>query len=199
MIVKIAHELWEFGVLVAAAGPSLKLTISAEAQLISFRKNIADLHRQMDQWRKLPLAQPMMASARPMSASFTTNDISSRQGCRWHHRSGCAGSPCYRGSNPVSTQKFTSFVELQIGEGPIPEAEGKTGGVVDSSQAYCGTTAKSPGLRAMQARHRCCCVAARWPLNRRSCWQWSVNEYTPKAVVVCRQCLERSVMLDYRL
>jgi N-carbamoyl-L-amino-acid hydrolase len=34
----------------------------------------------------------------------------------------------------VSTQKFTSFVELQIGEGPIPEAEGKTVGVVDSDQ-----------------------------------------------------------------
>jgi hypothetical protein len=45
MIVKIARELWEFTVFVAAAGPSVKSTISAAAELISFRKNIADLHR----------------------------------------------------------------------------------------------------------------------------------------------------------
>jgi hypothetical protein len=49
MFGKIAQELWEFAVLVVAAGPSLNLTISAEAELISFRTNIADLHRQMDQ------------------------------------------------------------------------------------------------------------------------------------------------------
>jgi hypothetical protein len=49
MFGKIAQELWEFGVLVVAAGPSLNLTISAEAELISFRRNIADRHSQMDQ------------------------------------------------------------------------------------------------------------------------------------------------------
>jgi hypothetical protein len=38
MFGKIAQELWEFGVLVAAAGPSLNLTISAEAEPISFRE-----------------------------------------------------------------------------------------------------------------------------------------------------------------
>jgi hypothetical protein len=47
--VREKQELWEFGVLVAAAGPSLNLTISAEAELISFRRNIAEQHRQMDQ------------------------------------------------------------------------------------------------------------------------------------------------------
>jgi len=35
----------------------------------------------------------------------------------------------YRGASPVGTQKFTSFVELHIEQGPILEAEGKTIGV----------------------------------------------------------------------
>jgi beta-ureidopropionase / N-carbamoyl-L-amino-acid hydrolase len=40
----------------------------------------------------------------------------------------------YRGDSAVGAQKFSSFIELHIEQGPILEAEGKTIGVVDSGQ-----------------------------------------------------------------
>src|SRR4029077_7386786 len=40
----------------------------------------------------------------------------------------------YRGDRAVGAQKFSSFIELHIEQGPILEAEGKTIGVVDSGQ-----------------------------------------------------------------
>ena len=52
------------------------------------------------------------------------------------------------GGDPVSTQKFTSFVELQIEEGPIPQAEGKTVGVVDSGQGVLWYDSKITGFES---------------------------------------------------
>jgi N-carbamoyl-L-amino-acid hydrolase len=54
----------------------------------------------------------------------------------------------YRGKSPVGTQKFTSFVELHIEQGPILEAEGKTIGVVDSGQGVLWYDGKVTGFES---------------------------------------------------
>ncbi|HEY8333476.1 MAG TPA: Zn-dependent hydrolase [Tardiphaga sp.] len=75
----------------------------------------------------------MMASAAYVG-DFTTDDILSRQDIEGITVGEALDSIGYRGDVPVGTQKFTSFVELHIEQGPILEAEGKTIGVVDSGQ-----------------------------------------------------------------
>ena len=40
------------------------------------------------------------------------------------------------------------------------------------ARACCGTTARSPVLKAMPARRRCRCAATRWRPCRKSCWRW---------------------------
>jgi N-carbamoyl-L-amino-acid hydrolase len=75
----------------------------------------------------------MMASAAYVG-DFTTDDILSRKDIDGVSVGEALDSIGYRGDVPVGTQKFTSFVELHIEQGPILEAEGKTIGVVDSGQ-----------------------------------------------------------------
>ena len=54
----------------------------------------------------------------------------------------------YRGDAPVGTQKFTSFVELHIEQGPLLEAEAKTIGVVDSGQGVLWYDGKITGFES---------------------------------------------------
>src|SRR3979490_1987964 len=75
----------------------------------------------------------MMASPAYWGDS-TTDDILSRKDAEGVTVPEALDSIGYRGERPVGTQKFASFVELHIGQGPILEAEGKTIGVVDSGQ-----------------------------------------------------------------
>src|SRR5258707_4672597 len=78
-------------------------------------------------------APAMMASAAYVG-DFTTDDIQSRKDAEGITVAEALDSIGYRGASPVGTQKFTSFVELHIEQGPILEAESKTIGVVDSGQ-----------------------------------------------------------------
>src|SRR5258706_11535782 len=78
-------------------------------------------------------APAMMASAAYVG-DFTTDDILSRRDIDCVSVGEALDSIGYRGDTPVGTQKFSSFVELHIEQGPILEAEGKTIGVVDSGQ-----------------------------------------------------------------
>ncbi|MDB5567075.1 MAG: Zn-dependent hydrolase [Tardiphaga sp.] len=78
-------------------------------------------------------APAMMASAAYVG-DFTTDDILSRKDIQGVTVGEALDSIGYRGASPVGTQKFTSFVELHIEQGPILEAECKTIGVVDSGQ-----------------------------------------------------------------
>jgi N-carbamoyl-L-amino-acid hydrolase len=78
-------------------------------------------------------APAMMASAAYVG-DFTTDDILSRRDSEGVTVGQALDSIGYRGTTAVGTQKFTSFVELHIEQGPILEAEGKTIGVVDSGQ-----------------------------------------------------------------
>ena len=76
-------------------------------------------------------APAMMASAAYVG-DFTTDDILSRKDAEGVTVAEALDSIGYRGAHPVGTQKFTSFVELHIEQGPILEAENKIIGVVDS-------------------------------------------------------------------
>ncbi len=78
-------------------------------------------------------APAMMASAAYVG-DFTTDDILSRKDADGVTVAEALDSIGYRGESPVGRQKFSSFVELHIEQGPILEAEGKTIGVVDSGQ-----------------------------------------------------------------
>src|ERR1700729_1470789 len=78
-------------------------------------------------------APAMMASAAYVG-DFTTDNILSRKDAEGVTVAQALDGIGYRGESPVGTQKFGSFVELHIEQGPILEAEGKTIGVVDSGQ-----------------------------------------------------------------
>lgn len=78
-------------------------------------------------------APAMMASA-AYAGHFTTEDILSRKDADGVTVAEALDSIGYRGDSPVGTQKFSSFVELHIEQGPILEAESKTIGVVNSGQ-----------------------------------------------------------------
>jgi N-carbamoyl-L-amino-acid hydrolase len=54
----------------------------------------------------------------------------------------------YRGATAVGTQKFSSFVELHIEQGPILEAENKTIGGVDSGQGVLWYDGKITGFES---------------------------------------------------
>src|ERR1700693_4127090 len=79
-------------------------------------------------------APAMMASAAYVG-DFTTDNILSRKDADSVTVGEALDSIGYRGKAPVGTQKFTSFVELHIEQGPILEAEHKTIGVGDSGQS----------------------------------------------------------------
>src|SRR4029079_2215540 len=78
-------------------------------------------------------AHAVLASAAYVG-DFTTDDILSRKDIDGMTVGQALDSIGYRGDSPVGRQKFTSFVELHIEQGPILEAENKTIGVVDSGQ-----------------------------------------------------------------
>src|SRR5450432_2824223 len=78
-------------------------------------------------------APAMMASAAYVG-DFTTDDILSRRDIDGVTVGEALDGIGYRGDSPVGRQKFSSFVELHIEQGPILEAENKTIGVVDSGQ-----------------------------------------------------------------
>src|SRR6201992_2914401 len=92
-------------------------------------------------------APAMMASAAYVG-DFTTDDILSRTDAEGVPVAEALDSIGYRGDRPVGTQKFTSFVELHIEQGPILEAEGKTIGCVDSGQGGLWYVGKIAGFES---------------------------------------------------
>src|SRR5207247_4870314 len=79
---------------------------------------------------------------------FTTDDILSRKDADGVTVGEALDGIGYRGATPVGTQKFSSFVELHIEQGPILEAEGKTIGVVDSGQGVLWYDGKIVGFES---------------------------------------------------
>src|SRR6201988_3772888 len=92
-------------------------------------------------------APAMMASAAYVG-DFTTVDILSRNDSEGVTVAEALDSIGYRGAAAVGTQKFSSFVELHIEQGPILEAEGKTIGVVDSGQGVLWYDGKITGFES---------------------------------------------------
>src|ERR1700756_4459818 len=92
-------------------------------------------------------APAMMASAAYVG-DFTTDDILSRKDADGVTVAEALDDIGYRGASPVGTQKFISFVELHIEQGPILEAEGKTIGVVDSGQGVLWYDGKITGFES---------------------------------------------------
>jgi N-carbamoyl-L-amino-acid hydrolase len=92
-------------------------------------------------------APAMMASAAYVG-DFTTGDILSRKDAEGVTVAEALDSIGYRGESPVGRQKFSSFVELHIEQGPILEAEGKTIGVVDSGQGVLWYDGKIIGFES---------------------------------------------------
>jgi N-carbamoyl-L-amino-acid hydrolase len=92
-------------------------------------------------------APAMMASAAYVG-DFTTDDILSRRDAEGVTVAEALDSIGYRGERTVGTQKFSSFVELHIEQGPILEAEGKTIGVVDSGQGVLWYDGKITGFES---------------------------------------------------
>src|SRR5487761_2403876 len=92
-------------------------------------------------------APAMMASAAYVG-DFTTDDILSRKDAEGVTVAEALDSIGYRGESPVGRQKFSSFVELHIEQGPILEAEGKTIGVVDSGQGVLWYDGKITGFES---------------------------------------------------
>src|ERR1700761_3727768 len=92
-------------------------------------------------------APAMMASAAYVG-DFTTEDILSRKDAEGVTVAEALDSIGYRGDRPVGTQKFTSFVELHIEQGPILEAENKVIGVVDSGQGVLWYDGKITGFES---------------------------------------------------
>src|SRR3979490_982361 len=94
----------------------------------------------------------MMASAAYVG-DFTTDDILSRKDAGGVTVAEALDSIGYRGERPVGTQKFASFVELHIEQGPILEAEGKTIGVVDSGQGVLWSDGRSTAFVGHRGPH----------------------------------------------
>ena len=88
-------------------------------------------------------------------------------------------------TSPVGTQKFGSFVELHIEQGPILEAESKTIGVVDSGQGVLWYDGKITGFESHAGTDADAAAPRRaGDACRRSCWRWSASpeEHGPNAV-----------------
>ncbi len=92
-------------------------------------------------------APAMMASAAYVG-DFTVDDILSRKDAEGVTVAQALDSIGYRGDSPVGRQKFSSFIELHIEQGPILEAEGKTIGVVDSGQGVLWYDGKITGFES---------------------------------------------------
>ena len=92
-------------------------------------------------------APAMMASAAYVG-DFTVEDILSRKDIDGVTVGSALDEIGYRGAAPVGTQKFSSFVELHIEQGPLLEAENKTIGVVDSGQGVLWYDGKITGFES---------------------------------------------------
>ena len=92
-------------------------------------------------------APAMMASAAYVG-DFTVDDILSRKDIDGVTVAGALDEIDYRGEAQVGTQKFSSFVELHIEQGPLLEAENKTIGVVDSGQGVLWYDGKITGFES---------------------------------------------------
>jgi N-carbamoyl-L-amino-acid hydrolase len=92
-------------------------------------------------------APAMMASAAYVG-DFTVEDILSRKDAEGITVAEALDDIGYRGDSPVGKQKFSSFIELHIEQGPILEAEGKTIGVVDSGQGLLWYDGKITGFES---------------------------------------------------
>ena len=92
-------------------------------------------------------APAMMASAAYVG-DFTVEDILSRKDAEGVSVAEALGAIGYRGERTVGEQKFSSFIELHIEQGPILEAEGKTIGVVDSGQGILWYDGKITGFES---------------------------------------------------
>ena len=92
-------------------------------------------------------APAMMASAAYVG-DFTVDDILSRKDIDGVTVAGALDEIGYRGEAQVGTQKFSSFVELHIEQGPLLEAENKTIGVVDSGQGVLWYDGKITGFES---------------------------------------------------
>jgi N-carbamoyl-L-amino-acid hydrolase len=89
----------------------------------------------------------MMASAAYVG-DFAVEDILSRKDGEGTTVAEALDRIGYRGDSPVGAQKFSSFIELHIEQGPILEAEGKTIGVVDSGQGVLWYDGKITGFES---------------------------------------------------
>jgi beta-ureidopropionase / N-carbamoyl-L-amino-acid hydrolase len=92
-------------------------------------------------------APAMMASAAYVG-DFTVDDILSRKDAEGVTVGEALDAIGYRGETKVGTQKFSSFVELHIEQGPILEAEDTTIGVVDSGQGVLWYDGKVTGFES---------------------------------------------------
>jgi beta-ureidopropionase / N-carbamoyl-L-amino-acid hydrolase len=92
-------------------------------------------------------APAMMASAAYVG-DFTVEDILSRKDAEGISVAEALDTIGYRGDSAVGEQKFSSFIELHIEQGPILEAEGKTIGVVDSGQGILWYDGKITGFES---------------------------------------------------
>src|SRR5690349_2084659 len=92
-------------------------------------------------------APAMMASAAYVG-DFTVEDILSRKDAEGVSVAEALDAIGYRGERTVGEQKFSSFIELHIEQGPILEAEGKTIGVVDSGQGILWYDGKITGFES---------------------------------------------------
>ena len=92
-------------------------------------------------------APAMMASAAYVG-DFTVDDILSRKDAEGVTVGEALDQIGYRGAAKVGTQKFGSFVELHIKQGPILEAEHKTIGVVDHGQGVFWYDGKITGFES---------------------------------------------------
>ena len=117
-------------------------------------------------------APAMMASAAYVG-DFTTDDILSRKDAEGVTVAEALDGIGYRGPSPVGTQKFTSFVELHIEQGPILEAENKTIGVVDSGQGVLWYDGKITGFESHAGSTPMPLRRDALATCRKSCWRWS--------------------------
>ncbi|MBB5048590.1 N-carbamoyl-L-amino-acid hydrolase [Rhodopseudomonas rhenobacensis] len=91
---------------------------------------------------------PAMMGSAAYVGDFTPEDILARKDIDGISVAEALDAIGYRGDTPLGAQKFTSFVELHIEQGPILEAENKTIGVVDSGQGVLWYDGKITGFES---------------------------------------------------
>ena len=107
----------------------------------------ADLHRQLDQRRRLAL-RAGHDGVGGLCRRFHHRRYSVAQGCRRRHGGRGAGPHRLSRRGAGGHAEICHFVELHIEQGPILEAEGKTIGVVDSGQGVMWYDGKITGFES---------------------------------------------------